>query len=82
MNTTATNGERSKTATAAPEPADSALKTAAVQVENLRNVFRESIHGLGQVLNLLKAAEKEQKNSDKEIESVRSTLRSLQRVQI
>lgn len=81
VNTTTTNGERSKTTTP-PEQPDSALKTAAVQIENLRNVFRESIHGLGQVLNLLKAAEKEQKSSEKEIESVRSTLRSLQRVQI
>jgi hypothetical protein len=80
---TNTNGERSETTTpTAPDPNESALKSAAVRIENLRNVFRESIHGLNQVLNLLKAAEKEQKNSDKEIESVRSTLRSLQRVQI
>ena len=58
------------------------MRAAAVQVENIRNNFRESLNGLNQVLSLLKTAEKEQKSSEKEIESVRSTLRSLQRVQI
>lgn len=82
MNTT-TNGERPKTTQSqTSEQPDTALRAAAIQVENVRNVFRESVNGLNQVLSLLKAAEKEQKNSEKEIESVRSTLRSLQRVQI
>jgi hypothetical protein len=81
MNTTATNGERPKT-TAPPEAPETELRAAMLQVETVRNTFRESLNGLNQVMNLLKAAEKEQKNSDKEIEGVRSTLRSLQRVQI
>jgi DNA polymerase III sliding clamp (beta) subunit (PCNA family) len=80
---TITKGERPKAAmTAAQNESDSALRAAALQVENVRNNFREGLNGLNQALNFLKAAEKEQKSSEKEIESVRTTLRSLQRVQI
>ena len=69
-----------------PKPEDAAhgtaLKAAIEQIEALRGRLRDLAAELTQAVDLIKAAEREKKASEKEVESVRATLRSLQRVQI
>jgi DNA polymerase III sliding clamp (beta) subunit (PCNA family) len=65
------------------QPANgSALNATVTQIENVRTGLRDVIADLATTLDLLRAAEKEKKASAKEVESVRSTLRSLQKVAI
>ena len=52
------------------------------QVEIVRGDFRNAIAGLNKLGELLKQVQRENKSSDKEIQSVRQTLRSLQSVRI
>ena len=59
-----------------------ALETALAQIEVIRGDFRNAIAGLNKLADALKQAQREQKASDKEIQSVRQTLRSLQTVRI
>lgn len=59
-----------------------ALTKAIQQVEVTKDALKEIIHGLNDVLDTLKMAQKEQKNVDREMDSVRSTIKSLQKVQI
>ena len=61
---------------------ESALKTLGDKLETLKGTLREAQGALGEALALVRAAEKENKHKEKEIESVRTTVRSLQRVQI
>ena len=75
-----TTGAKSATApTAAEKPA---LETAIAQIEIVRGDFRNAIASLNKLGELLKQAQRENKTSDKEIQSVRQTLRSLQSVRI
>ena len=60
----------------------SALSAAVTQIEVVRAGLRDVIADLNTTLDLLRAAEKEKKTSLKEVESVRATLRSLQKVAI
>jgi hypothetical protein len=59
-----------------------AIETAVAQVDMLRSELRGAIAGLNKLADALKAVQREQKASDKEIQSVRQTLRSLQSVRI
>ena len=59
-----------------------ALETALAQIEILRGDFRNTLAGLNQLADRLKQAQRESRTSDKEIQSVRQTLRSLQSVRI
>ncbi len=59
-----------------------ALETALAQIEVLRGDFRNTLAGLNQLADRLKQAQRESKTSEKEIQSVRQTLRSLQSVRI
>jgi hypothetical protein len=68
-----------KPVTTAPE---SSFKALLAQVESIRSDLKETLNALNQTVVLLKAAEREQKGTEKEIESVRATLRSLQKVQL
>ena len=63
-------------------PEKPALETALAQIEIVRGDFRNAIAGLNKLGELLKQAQRESKTSDKEIQSVRQTLRSLQSVRI
>jgi len=63
-----------------PSVAGSALATATLQLETVKTALRDVLLDLNATLDLLKAAEKEKKTSAKEVESVRATLRSLQKV--
>ncbi len=59
-----------------------ALETALAQIEILRGDIRSTLTGLNKLADALKQAQRESKSSDKEIQSVRQTLRSLQSVRI
>jgi len=59
-----------------------ALETALAQIEVIRGEFRSAVAGLTRLSELLKAAQREQKASEKEVQGVRQTLRSLQGVRI
>ena len=73
-----TGAPRSNTNAATPP----ALETALAQIEVVRGDFRNAIAGLNKLAEALKQAQRESKTSDKEIQSVRQTLRSLQSVRI
>lgn len=60
----------------------SALELALNQVETVRASFRSLMPDLQKLADLLKQAQRESKASEKEISSVRATLRSLQTVRI
>jgi hypothetical protein len=60
----------------------SALAAAVTQIETVKTALRDVILDLNATMDLLRAAEKEKKASFKEVESVRATLRSLQKVAI
>ena len=62
--------------------AHSPLTAAVTQIEAVKTGLRDVIADLNATLDLLRAAEKEKKTSSKEVESVRATLRSLQKVAI
>ncbi len=76
-NTTGAKSAETKT----DEP-KAALETALAQIEVVRGDFRNGIAGLNKLAEALKAAQRESKASDKEVQSVRQTLRSLQSVRI
>jgi len=59
-----------------------ALETALAQIEIVRGDFRNGIAGLNKLTDALKQAQREQKAGEKEVQSVRQTLRSLQSVRI
>jgi DNA polymerase III sliding clamp (beta) subunit (PCNA family) len=60
----------------------SALETALAQVEIVRGDFRNAIAGLNKLCEALKAAQRDQKTADKEVQSARQTLEKLQSVRI
>jgi len=70
-NLKATNGET-----------QSAISAVVDHVEAIKNRLKEVIADLTKTVDLLKAAEKEKKATLKEVESVRATLRSLQKVDL
>jgi DNA polymerase III sliding clamp (beta) subunit (PCNA family) len=70
------------TANTASVEEKSALETALGQIEIVRANFRNAIAGLNKLGDQLKAAAREQKANEKEVQSVRQTLRSLQSVRI
>lgn len=63
------------------EPADP-LKTALERLDTLRDTLKNVVREIGEAMDAIKLAEKERKTSLKEVENVRSTLRSLQKVAI
>ena len=79
-----TNGATRSTTIATPmETAERpALETALAQIDVIRGEFRSAVAGLSKLGDLLKQASREQKVSEREIQGVRQTLRSLQSVRI
>jgi DNA polymerase III sliding clamp (beta) subunit (PCNA family) len=72
-----------RAATNAPDTTEKpALEIALAQLEVVRGDFRNAIAGLNKLGDLLKQVQRENKASEKEISSVRQTLRSLQTVRI
>lgn len=80
----ATNGNTTgaKRTTETPAAEKSALDTALAQIEIVRGDFRNAIAGLNKLGELLKQVQRENKSAEREIGSVRATLRSLQSVRI
>ena len=76
-----TNGN-TNAATPPTAPEKPALETALAQIEIVRGDFRNGIAGLNKLADSLKQAQREQKAGEKEVQSVRQTLRSLQSVRI
>jgi hypothetical protein len=76
---TTTNGTNGHESQAEPKPA---LETALAQIDTIKTGFREAIGDLNKLTDLLKQAAREQKAGEKEVQSVRQTLRSLQSVRI
>jgi len=76
--TTASNAAKTSEA----EAKSSAMKGALDHLEKIKTALREVIGQLNDTATLLKAAEKENRATEKEFESVRATLRSLQKVSI
>lgn len=64
------------------EDPKSALETALVQIETIRSSFREVINSLTKLGDSIRQAMREQKASEKEVQNVRQTLRSLQGMRI
>ena len=60
----------------------SAFKNALEQIDQIKTSLRDIIGDLGDTMTTLKAAEKEQRASAKEIETVRAKLREIQSVEI
>ena len=58
------------------------LETALEQVETVKGSYREAIRGLSELTDTLKAIQKERKSTEKEVQTVRSTLRQLQSVKL
>jgi DNA polymerase III sliding clamp (beta) subunit (PCNA family) len=77
------NGSSNQAATTvSKEETKSALETALVQIESLKTGFRETINGLSKLGDSIRNAMREQKASEKEVQTVRQTLRSLQGVRL
>lgn len=74
-----TNGAQRSAPATTEKPA---LETAIAQIDSVKTGFREAIAGLNKLSDLLRQAQREQKAGEKEVQSVRQTLRSLQSVRI
>jgi len=72
----------STTAPEAEKPALSALESATEQIDGIKGNLRAATTGLARLAELLRQAGREQKACDKEILSVRQTLRQIQAVRI
>jgi DNA polymerase III sliding clamp (beta) subunit (PCNA family) len=59
-----------------------ALEQALEKIETIKGSYREAIHGLNELAEILKQAQREQKNASREVQTVRSTLEKLQSVRI
>jgi hypothetical protein len=60
----------------------SPLETALLQLEGMKAGYRETLNQLTRIGDSIRTAMREQKASEKEIQGVRQTLRSLQSVRI
>jgi DNA polymerase III sliding clamp (beta) subunit (PCNA family) len=72
-----TNGRTNGTAEEKP-----AVEAAIEKIETIKGSYREAIQGLNGLSDLLKQVQREQKTTNKEVQSVRSTLEKLQTVRI
>lgn len=77
-----TTGAQSTNNTSTTASEKSALDTALAQLEVVRGDFRNGLAGLNKLAEALKQAQRESKASDREIASVRQTLRQIQAVRI
>jgi hypothetical protein len=59
-----------------------AIELALEKIEAIKTTHRESIRGLNDLADTLKQVQREQKTTDKEVQSVRTTLEKLQQVRI
>ena len=64
------------------EKAKPTLESALAQIEIIKGSYREAIRGLNELTDTLKTVSKERKSTEKEVQSVRSTLERLQSVRL
>ena len=75
MNGNGTNGDH--------QVADkSPLESATEKVETVKTSIKSAISGLNELLDTLKQVQRDQKSTDKEVQSVRTTLERLQSVKL
>ena len=75
--TNGTNGNGHEPAASKP-----ALETAVEQVEAVKASIKSAVGGLNELLDTLKQVQREQKSTDKDVQSVRITLEKLQSVKL
>jgi len=73
-----TNGRQQTATEEETAPLDAAIN----HIGSAKDLMRQAVTGLGEALASLKQVKSEQKTTDKEIRQVRSTIRSLQKVEL
>jgi len=76
------NGAQRSTTPGIPAAEKPALEAAIDKLDSFKTVFREALVGVTELSTLLRQAVRDQKAGEKEVQSVRQTLRSLQSVRI
>ena len=77
------NGNKSsQPATSSRDPGKTAIETAVEQIDVAKASIGTALGSLNGVVKTLRQAQREQRGTEKEIQSVRSTLQTLQRVKI
>ena len=76
------NGASRSTTPGIPVADKPAIESAIEKLDGFKTVFREALVGVTELSTLLRQAVREQKAGEKEVQSVRQTLRSLQSVRI
>ena len=76
------NGANHPTPPAIPAAEKPAIEAAIEKLDAFKTVFREALVGVTELSTLLRQAVRDQKAGEKEVQSVRQTLRSLQSVRI
>jgi len=77
------NGNKDGQSAASPrEPAKTAIETAVEQIDAAKSSIGTALASLNGLVKTLRQAQREQRGTEKEIQSVRSTLQTLQRVKI
>ena len=76
------NGAPRSTTPGIPAADKPAIEAAIEKLDGFKTVFREALVGVTELSTLLRQAVREQKAGEKEVQSVRQTLRSLQSVRI
>ena len=59
-----------------------AIETAVEQVEAVKALIKSAVGGLNELLETLKQVQRDRKSTDKEVQSVRTTLEKLQGVKL
>jgi hypothetical protein len=77
-----TNNPNGQTSGASTNGNKTALETALEKIETVKSLCRESIQGLNSLGDSLKQIQRDQKSSEREVQTVRSTLEKLQHVKI
>jgi hypothetical protein len=80
--TTATNGAANGNGHRADAGTKPAIEVALEKIETIKGSYRESIRGLNDLADTLKQVQREQKTTEKDVQSVRTTLEKLQTVRI
>jgi len=76
------NGAPRSTTPGIPAADKPAIEAAIEKLDGFKTVFREALVGVTEITTLLKQSVRDQKAGEKEVQSVRQTLRSLQSVRI
>ena len=77
-----TNNTNGQTSAAPSNGNKTALETALEKIETVKSLCRESIQGLSSLGDSLKHIQRDQKSSEREVQTVRSTLEKLQHVKL